>query len=88
MPNARHEATLRIQLAQSHRASARIEAHSALLLGPLVALLIWYLPLEIQPAAQCALAVVAAFGLEKSLLPCFGRLLEVEHYLSTSREFM
>jgi di/tricarboxylate transporter len=27
-------------------------------------LLIWYLPLEIQPAAQCAIAVVAAFGVE------------------------
>jgi sodium-dependent dicarboxylate transporter 2/3/5 len=59
MPNTPHEATVPTQLTLVHRVSTSTHTTSSLLLGPLVAFLIWSLPLEIEPSAQSALAIVA-----------------------------
>jgi anion transporter len=59
MPIAPHEATIPTDLALLHRVSSALHAASAPLLGPLVALLIWSVPLGIETAAQKALAIVA-----------------------------
>ena len=58
MPNAPQEATLPTHLTPAHRDSPGLQATSALLLGPLAAALIWFLPLEIDPTSQKVSAVV------------------------------
>ena len=59
MPNAPQEATLPTHLAPAHRDSPGLQATSALLLGPLAAALVWFLPLSIDPTVQKTLAIVA-----------------------------